>query len=81
MVLRIEDTDVERSEARFEDQLIDDLKWLGLDWDEGPDVGGPYAPYRQSDRLDVYREYGERLLERRQSVLVFLHGRRIAARA
>ena len=44
MVLRIEDTDVERSEARFEDQLIADLKWLGLDWDEGPDVGGPYAP-------------------------------------
>ncbi|HXY03977.1 MAG TPA: glutamate--tRNA ligase family protein, partial [Terriglobales bacterium] len=44
MVLRIEDTDVERSEARFEDQLIGDLKWLGLDWDEGPDVGGPYIP-------------------------------------
>jgi glutamyl/glutaminyl-tRNA synthetase len=43
MVLRIEDTDVERSETRFEDQLIADLKWLGLDWDEGPDVGGPYA--------------------------------------
>ena len=41
MVLRIEDTDLERSEARYEDQLIDDLKWLGLDWDEGPDVGGP----------------------------------------
>ena len=40
MVLRIEDTDVDRSEARFEDQLIADLKWLGLDWDEGPDVGG-----------------------------------------
>ena len=41
VVLRIEDTDVERSEARFEDQLVADLKWLGLDWDEGPDVGGP----------------------------------------
>ena len=44
MVLRIEDTDLERSEDRFEDQLIGDLKWLGLDWDEGPDVGGPMAP-------------------------------------
>jgi len=44
MVLRIEDTDVERSEARYEDQLIADLKWLGLDWDEGPDLGGPYVP-------------------------------------
>jgi glutamyl-tRNA synthetase/nondiscriminating glutamyl-tRNA synthetase len=71
MVLRIEDTDVERSEARFEDQLIDDLKWLGLDWDEGPDVGGPYAPYRQSDRLDVYREYGERLLDEGKAYLCF----------
>lgn len=62
MILRVEDTDVERSEARFEDQLIGDLKWLGLDWDEGPDVGGPYAPYRQSDRLQIYRDHAERLL-------------------
>ena len=44
MVLRIEDTDVERSEARFEDQLIDDLKWLGLDWDEGPDWAARTLP-------------------------------------
>ncbi len=71
MVLRIEDTDVERSEARFEGQLIEDLKWLGLDWDEGPDVGGPYAPYRQSERLDVYREYGERLLSEGKAYLCF----------
>ena len=41
MVLRIEDTDLERSEARFENLLMDDLRWLGLDWDEGPDLGGP----------------------------------------
>jgi glutamyl-tRNA synthetase/nondiscriminating glutamyl-tRNA synthetase len=71
MVLRIEDTDVERSEARFEDQLIADLKWLGLDWDEGPDVGGPYAPYRQSDRLELYREHAERLLNERKAYLCF----------
>ena len=71
MVLRIEDTDVERSEARFEDQLIGDLKWLGLDWDEGPDVGGPYAPYRQSDRLELYREHAERLLNERKAYLCF----------
>ena len=71
MVLRIEDTDVERSEARFEDQLIWDLHWLGLDWDEGPDVGGPYAPYRQSDRLDIYREHAERLLNERKAYLCF----------
>lgn len=71
MVLRIEDTDVERSEARFENQLIDDLKWLGLDWDEGPDVGGPYVPYRQSDRLDIYREHAERLVSEGKAYLCF----------
>ncbi|HEV7220133.1 MAG TPA: glutamate--tRNA ligase, partial [Terriglobales bacterium] len=71
MILRIEDTDVERSEARFEDQLIGDLKWLGLDWDEGPDVGGPFGPYRQSDRVDLYREHAERLLEAHKAYLCF----------
>jgi nondiscriminating glutamyl-tRNA synthetase len=71
MVLRIEDTDVERSEARFEDQLIADLKWLGLDWDEGPDLGGPYVPYRQSDRLELYREQAERLLKEGKAYLCF----------
>jgi len=71
MVLRIEDTDVERSQARYEDQLIADLKWLGLDWDEGPDRGGPYAPYRQSDRLDLYREHAERLTRERKAYLCF----------
>ena len=71
MVLRIEDTDVDRSEARFEDQLIADLKWLGLDWDEGPDVGGGFAPYRQSDRLAIYREHAERLLNERKAYLCF----------
>ena len=71
MVLRIEDTDVDRSEARFEDQLIADLKWLGLDWDEGPDVGGAYGPYRQSDRLAIYREHAEKLLNEHKAYLCF----------
>jgi len=71
MILRIEDTDIERSEVRFEAQLIDDLKWLGLDWDEGPDAGGPYPPYRQSDRIAVYREYAERLLAEGKAYLCF----------
>ena len=62
MILRIEDTDLERSEARFEGQLLEDLKWLGIDWDEGPDVGGPFPPYRQSDKLGVYKEHAERLV-------------------
>lgn len=71
MVLRIEDTDLDRSEARFESQLVDDLKWLGLDWDEGPDVGGPFGPYRQSDRLQLYREHAERLLSEHKAYLCF----------
>ena len=61
-VLRIEDTDVERSEVRYETQLIEDLRWLGLDWAEGPQIGGPYAPYRQSERLEIYQQHTDRLL-------------------
>ncbi len=61
-VLRIEDTDVERSEARYEAFLIEDLHWLGLTWEEGPAVGGPHGPYRQSERLPIYAEHTERLL-------------------
>ena len=71
MILRIEDTDLDRSETRFEGQLIADLKWLGLDWDEGPDVGGSFGPYRQSDRLEIYREHAERLLSDRKAYLCF----------
>jgi len=86
MVLRIEDTDLDRSEARYEDQLIADLKWLGLDWDEGTDEGGAYGPYRQSDRLVIYREHAERLLRERKAYLCFCteeelqHDRERAAR-
>jgi glutamyl-tRNA synthetase len=54
-ILRVEDTDAERSRLRFRDQLIADLRWLGLDWDEGPDIGGPSAPYSQAERGDYYR--------------------------
>jgi nondiscriminating glutamyl-tRNA synthetase len=71
MVLRIEDTDLDRSEARFEDQLIADLKWLKLDWDEGPDAGGNFGPYRQSDRLPIYREHAEKLLAEHKAYLCF----------
>ena len=61
-VLRIEDTDRARFREDSEQQVFDTLHWLGLTWDEGPDVGGPYAPYRQSERLDTYRPYVEKLL-------------------
>ena len=70
-ILRIEDTDLERSEARFEDLIYDDLRWLGLDWDEGPNIGGPHAPYRQSERLDLYRQHAERLLAEGKAYLCF----------
>lgn len=62
-VLRVEDTDRARFRADSEAQLYDTLDWLGLHWDEGPDIGGPFAPYRQSERLDTYRPYVERLIE------------------
>ncbi|MGB9416399.1 MAG: glutamate--tRNA ligase [Acidobacteriaceae bacterium] len=61
-ILRIEDTDVERSETRYESLLIEDLHWLGLTWEEGPQMGGAHGPYRQSERLPLYAEHTERLL-------------------
>jgi glutamyl-tRNA synthetase len=61
-ILRIEDTDRARFRADSEQQIYDTLHWLGFTWDEGPDIGGPYAPYRQSERLDTYQPFVERLL-------------------
>ncbi|HVN75234.1 MAG TPA: glutamate--tRNA ligase [Thermoanaerobaculaceae bacterium] len=61
-VLRIEDTDRERSNATSERMIFESLRWLGLTWDEGPDVGGPLGPYRQSERFPIYREHAERLV-------------------
>ena len=60
-VLRIEDTDRERSTDKFKANLLRDLKWLAIDWDEGPDQGGPYGPYEQSKRLDIYNQYLQEL--------------------
>ncbi|KAG8383320.1 hypothetical protein BUALT_Bualt04G0000200 [Buddleja alternifolia] len=62
-VLRIEDTDLERSTRESEDALLRDLSWLGLDWDEGPGVGGNYGPYRQSERNALYKQYADKLLQ------------------
>jgi len=61
-ILRIEDTDVERSSREYEKGILQDLSWLGLTWDEGPDKRGSYGPYRQSKRLELYREYASKLL-------------------
>ena len=61
-ILRIEDTDVERSTRESEASVLEDLRWLGLDWDEGPDVGGAHGPYRDSERLHLYQSYATELL-------------------
>jgi glutamyl-tRNA synthetase len=62
-ILRIEDTDRTRSRLEYEQNIFKALRWLGLSWDEGPDVGGPHGPYRQSERYDIYREHAEILLK------------------
>jgi glutamyl-tRNA synthetase len=62
-ILRVEDTDASRVTEEAYQGVVEDLRWLGLDWGEGPDVGGPYGPYRQSERLDIYRAMTDRLLE------------------
>ncbi|GGT48818.1 glutamate--tRNA ligase [Streptomyces purpureus] len=61
MVFRIEDTDAARDSEESYHQLLDSLRWLGLDWDEGPEVGGPHAPYRQSQRMDLYKDVADKL--------------------
>ncbi|MDR1078806.1 MAG: glutamate--tRNA ligase [Propionibacteriaceae bacterium] len=78
-VLRIEDTDRARFQADSEQQVFDCLAWLGLDWDEGPDKGGPHAPYRQSERLDSYRPQAERLLARGQAYHCWCSPQRLKA--
>jgi glutamyl-tRNA synthetase len=62
-ILRIEDTDRERSTPQAEAAILASLRWLGLDWDEGPDVGGPHGPYRQSERGEIYAQYAWQLVE------------------
>jgi nondiscriminating glutamyl-tRNA synthetase len=62
LILRIEDTDTERSTRESESGILEDLRWLGLDWDEGPDIGGPHGPYRQSERLHLYASYANELI-------------------
>jgi glutamyl-tRNA synthetase len=66
-ILRIEDTDKSRLVPGTEKKIIESLKWLGLGWDEGPDVSGPYAPYKQSERLDKYREFSEKLVKNKKA--------------
>ena len=86
LVFRIEDTDAARDSEDSYQQLLDAMRWLGLDWDEGPEVGGPHQPYRQSQRMEVYTEIAARLLETGHAYHCYcspeeLDARRAAARA
>ena len=71
MVVRVEDTDLERSTREYETLILDSLRWLGIDWDEGIDVGGSNGPYRQQERLHLYNPYIEKLLANGQAYHCF----------
>ncbi|MFJ8141942.1 glutamate--tRNA ligase [Streptomyces sp. NPDC096013] len=86
LVFRIEDTDAARDSEESYDQLLDSLRWLGFDWDEGPEVGGPHAPYRQSQRMDIYQDVARKLQDAGRAYPCYcstaeLDARRDAARA
>jgi glutamyl-tRNA synthetase/nondiscriminating glutamyl-tRNA synthetase len=70
-ILRIEDTDIERSTLESERGILADLRWMGLEWDEGPDVGGGHGPYRQSERLELYASHARELIEKRHAYYCF----------
>ncbi|MCZ6887922.1 MAG: glutamate--tRNA ligase family protein, partial [Gammaproteobacteria bacterium] len=77
-VLRIEDTDQARSTPESEAAILDALRWVGIEWDEGPDVGGDYGPYRQSERLTIYRAHIDQLLANGHAFHCFCTPERLA---
>lgn len=80
-ILRIEDTDLTRSEERFENLIFEDLRWLGMQWQEGPDLGGNFGPYRQSDRIQIYKEKAAELIDRRKAYYCFCTEEELSAQA
>ena len=76
-ILRIEDTDQERSSSESEAQILNSLRWTGLTWDEGPDVGGPHGPYRQSERATLYKEHAQILLDKGEAFRCFCTSSRL----
>src|SRR6185436_10020478 len=78
-ILRIEDTDRTRSTPESEQAILRALRWLGLEWDEGPDKGGPHGPYRQSERSAIYREHAETLIARGAAYPCFCTPQRLEA--
>ncbi len=79
MVLRLEDSDIRRSSEDSAVGILDGLSWLGLDWDEGPDVGGNFGPYRQSERIDIYRRYLDELLDQDKAYYCFCSSEQLTA--
>jgi len=79
-ILRIEDTDILRSRENFTRSIIDNLRWLGLDWDEGPEVGGEYGPYFQSQRIPIYKKYAETLLKKGKAYFCYCSAEELAAK-
>ena len=77
-ILRIEDTDATRSTPEYEQKVLDALKWCGLEWSEGPDIGGPYGPYRQSDRKDIYRPFVDKIVANGHGFKCFCTPERLA---
>lgn len=80
-LLRIEDTDQKRTVPGAEQRLFDDLRWAGLQWDEGPEVGGPYGPYKQSERTELYKEHADQLLQSGHAYRCFCSAERLNALA
>ncbi|MBU6383604.1 MAG: glutamate--tRNA ligase [Verrucomicrobia bacterium] len=77
-ILRIEDTDQKRSSPEYEKNIFEALRWCGIDWDEGPDVGGPFSPYRQSERTEIYRKHAYALIERGHAYKCFATAEELA---
>ncbi len=78
-IVRVEDTDLERSSRQSEENIMNALRWLGLDWDEGVDVGGQYGPYRQTERLELYKKYADYLLNSKAAYLCYCSEEELAA--
>jgi glutamyl-tRNA synthetase len=77
-ILRIEDTDRKRSRPQYEQSIFNALHWCGITWDEGPDIGGPYGPYRQSDRLPIYKEHCQNLIDKGHAYKCFCTAEELA---
>jgi glutamyl-tRNA synthetase len=79
-ILRIEDTDLERSDLKWTQDIIDGLRWLGIEWDEGPDIGGDFGPYKQTQRLDTYEKHLKKLLEENKAYYCFCSAEELEAK-